>query len=216
MMATRLKRRSRARRGEGERLRTEIVDATEALLIQTGDADAVSIRAVATAVGITPPSIYMHFDTKDDLIFEVCQRNFRALDAVIRRAMNSCDDPVSCVKAMARAYVRFGLDHLEHYRLLFMTRGAPLDPDVVRERIMGVSGFSLLVQGVQRCIDEEAFAPGDAFMIACALWMGVHGMTSLLISKPTFPWPKRNALIERSIDGYCRGFMTTPGKGARR
>ena len=202
--ASRVTRRVRARRGEGERLREEIVEATERLLISTGSVDAVSIRGVADAVGVTPPSIYMHFAHKEELILEVCERNFRALDAVIEQA--TCDecDPLDEVKAIGRAYIRFGLDHPEHYRLLFMTRTLDLDPDVLRERITEVSGFSRVVAATQRCIDEGAFAPGDAFMIACGLWIGVHGITSLFIAKPTFPWPDRDELIDHVLGGYVR------------
>ena len=39
--------RPRARRGDGLRLRDEILEATERLMLASGDADAVSIRAVA-------------------------------------------------------------------------------------------------------------------------------------------------------------------------
>jgi len=33
-------------------------------------------------------------------------------------------------------------------------------------------------------------------VIAQAIWASVHGLTSLLISKPYFPWAEREALIE--------------------
>src|SRR5205807_237758 len=46
--------RRRARRGEGPRLREELLAATERLLAETGDEEAVSIRAIADAVGVTP------------------------------------------------------------------------------------------------------------------------------------------------------------------
>ena len=42
-------RRVRARRGEGERLRDEILDAAEKLLVETEDADEVSIRAISSS-----------------------------------------------------------------------------------------------------------------------------------------------------------------------
>ncbi len=204
-MTTRVVRRVRARRGEGERLREEIVAATEKLLIETGSADAVSIRAVAEAVGVTPPSIYIHFAHKEALILEVCERNFRALDAVIEEA--TCDEcaPLDEVREIGRAYVRFGVEHPEQYRLLFMTRTPALDPETMRERITEVSGFGRVIAAAQRCIDEAVFAPGDAFMIACGLWIGVHGITSLLISKPSFPWPDHDELIEHVVGSYCRG-----------
>ena len=66
--------RPRARKGQGDLLRTDILEAAERLLLETGSEDAVSIRAVADATGVTPPSIYRHFRDKQHLLFEVCAR----------------------------------------------------------------------------------------------------------------------------------------------
>ena len=112
--------RPRARRGDGLRLRDEILEATERLMLASGDADAVSLRAVANAVGVTPPSIYLHFADKVDLIFAVCERNFARLDEAMEAAAAGASDPVDEVLRRGRAYVRFGLAHPEQYRILFM------------------------------------------------------------------------------------------------
>jgi AcrR family transcriptional regulator len=56
-----LHRRTRSARGSGTDLRAEIIAATRRLMSETGHADAVTIRAVARAVGVTAPSIYRHF-----------------------------------------------------------------------------------------------------------------------------------------------------------
>ena len=208
-MTTRVQKRSRARRGEGERLREEILDATEALLLKTNDADAVSIRAVADAVGVTPPSIYMHFVHKEELILQVCERQFRVLEEFMVDATAGIDDPIDVLKAMGRAYISFGLGRPEQYRFLFMAPTPEWAAEHMREHINDLSGFSRVVAAVQRCIDDGLFAARDAFIIACGLWTNVHGMTSLLISKPGFPWPDRHALIDHSIDTYCEGLRAT-------
>jgi AcrR family transcriptional regulator len=70
-----LKRR-RAARGSGEQLREEILNAATDLLLETGHAKDVSIRSVAQRVGVTPPSIYLHFADKDALLDAVCGRYF--------------------------------------------------------------------------------------------------------------------------------------------
>jgi AcrR family transcriptional regulator len=56
------RRRRRAPRGSGELLRDGILDAATELLLETGRAKAVSIRSVAQRAGVTPPSIYLHFE----------------------------------------------------------------------------------------------------------------------------------------------------------
>src|SRR5579862_9024849 len=117
--------RSRARRGEGDRLREEIVAATAALLESTGDMDAVSIRAIADAVGVSSPSIYLHFPDKTALLYAVCQERFEQLDQVMGAAAALASDPFDEVKRRGAAYIRFGLDHPEQYRILFMERDEP-------------------------------------------------------------------------------------------
>ena len=69
-----VQRRSRSRRGEGDLLCDEILAAAERILIETNDQAALSIRAIASAVGVTPPSIYLHFADRNDLVFAVCER----------------------------------------------------------------------------------------------------------------------------------------------
>src|SRR5262249_4490602 len=122
--ASTVRARPRSRRGEGEKLRDDLLDATERLMLESGDADAVSIRAIADAVGVTPPSIYLHFPDKESLIFAVCERHFEAFDLVIEEAGNSTDDPVESLRRRGQAYVRFGLENPEPYRILFMTRSS--------------------------------------------------------------------------------------------
>jgi AcrR family transcriptional regulator len=184
-------RRPRARKGEGAALRDEILDATERLLLETGSAEAVSIRAVADRVGVTPPSIYRHFADKNDLIFEVCARHFAALDDLLARAAEGIDDPVDRLRAMGLAYIRFGLANPEPYRILFMT-GADDTPEEYKAVVLrDNAAFEQGRRCTQACIDAGRFRPGftDAYRLAIGFWARVHGLTSLLIAKPQFPWP---------------------------
>jgi AcrR family transcriptional regulator len=190
-----VKRRSRSRRGEGETLRADLLAATERLMIEAGSAEAVSIRAIADAVGVTPPSIYLHFPDKDSLILAVCERHFEVFDSVIEEAGRSTDDPVESLLRRGRAYVRFGLENPEPYRILFMTRTeSAQQQDVVVGA--GARAFQHLVEAVQRCIDDGAFRPVDPVLAATGVWAAVHGVTSLLISLPGFPWPDIDTLVD--------------------
>jgi AcrR family transcriptional regulator len=198
MTATRsrpAKQRPRSRRGEGDTLRADLLAATERLMIETGSAEAVSIRAIADAVGVTPPSIYLHFPDKDSLILAVCERHFEAFDAVIEEAGRSTDDPVESLRRRGGAYVRFGLENPEPYRILFMTRNESAQQ---REIVVGAGAraFQHLVEAVQRCIDAGAFRPVDPVLAATGVWAAVHGVTSLLISLPGFPWPDTETLVD--------------------
>lgn len=197
--------RHRARRGEGDRLREEILAAARRLLVERGDAEAVSIRAVADAVGITPPSIYLHFADKNELMFAACHDQFEALDAFVEADVAGARHPGERLRRRAHAYVRFGLDHPEEYRILFMGRPWVTPAHFTTELVQDMCGFQHLLENVEECIDAGVFGARDPFVVACQLWMAVHGITSLMLSKPDFPWPPLDALVDDVVGVYSRG-----------
>jgi AcrR family transcriptional regulator len=203
-------RRSRARRGEGERLRAEILEAAERLLVETGDESALSIRAIADAVGVTPPSIYLHFADRNDLIFAVCEEQFSHLDAAMEEAATGVSDPWVRIARRGRAYIDFGLKNAEQYRILMMGRADSTPERFVDERLTQTGGFAHLVEDVQAAIDAGEIRQADSLLVASGLWMVVHGITSLLIAKPDFPWPPVDELVDHMLGVYATGLGTVP------
>jgi AcrR family transcriptional regulator len=198
-------RRSRARRGEGDRLREEILVAAERILIETNDQSALSIRAIASAVGVTPPSIYLHFVDRNDLLFEVCERQWVKLEAAMDEATEGLVDPIERIRARGRAYLRFGLENPEHYRILMMSRPDETPDRFTDERLASTAGLEVIAADLSRAMATGVLRQQDPMEAACLLWMAVHGMVSLLISKPGFPFPPVEQLFEHlaslSLDG---------------
>jgi AcrR family transcriptional regulator len=197
-------RRARARRGEGERLRDQILEAAERLLVSSGDEAAVTIRAVADAVGVTPPSVYLHFADKDALLFAICEKHFEELDRVTQEAAAGSDDLLESLALRGRAYVRFGLDHPEQYRILFMGKPSRTPEGFDQEELMNAAAFHHLVENVIACIDAGQIS-GDAMLVSIDLWAAVHGLTSLLLAKPDFPWPDVDQMIAHLCDTMVNG-----------
>ena len=106
-------------------MRDEILDATTELLLATGHAKAVSIRAVAQRVRVTPPSIYLHFKDKDALLDAVCARYFEKLDEEMQRAAVGQAAALGAMRALGQAYVRFAVQTPELYRIATMGEGRP-------------------------------------------------------------------------------------------
>lgn len=205
-------RRPRLRKGEGRQLRDEILAFTEEMLLETGSVQAVSVRAVADAVGVTPPSIYRHFADKAELIFEVCARHFAALEAYLVEACEGIDDPVERLVALGRAYIEFGLANPEPYRIMFMTR-PDVAPELYQGRAMESSAaLDHLVACVQACIDAGRLRPEltDPYRVALGLWARVHGLTSLRVSKPEMDWPDDEEFLAEYADSCLRGIARSP------
>src|ERR1700744_5328710 len=61
-------------RGQGERLREEIISAAERMLGDLADDEPLSLRAGARAVSISPTSVYLYFPDRDALVAAAMQR----------------------------------------------------------------------------------------------------------------------------------------------
>ena len=198
-------RRARAKRGEGDRLRAEILDAVDTLLEQAGNRaagcgeEAVSIRGVAELVGCTPPAIYLHFFDKHDLLLEVCTRRLAESTADLDRTIATITDPVAALEAEARALVAFGLAHPEHYRVLFMGRATGTGFRVEELRNDDLTGLDRLVARSRAATDAHALVIDEPELVARNVWMVAHGIVSLLIAKPDLDWAPVDTLLDEVL-----------------
>ncbi|TAM89575.1 MAG: TetR/AcrR family transcriptional regulator [Jatrophihabitans sp.] len=205
------RRRRRASRGSGEQLRGEIVAAAKKLLAETKNADDVSIRAVADAVGVTPPSIYLHFADKDALINAVVSDVFAELDAAMLAAADGVDGPLERLYAYGLAYIRFAVGHPEHYRLATMDP-CPRPPAV--DEVLANSAFAHLGEAVRDCMAAGIFAPGDHLPVTLDLWAAAHGIASLIVAKPYLPWGEVDEVGGRVLCAAALGHAVADLAGA--
>ena len=182
--------------------------------MKSGSAEAVSIRAIAAAVGVTPPSIYLHFADKDELLFAVCQEQFSRLEALIEDALDGVDDALERLRLMGATYVRFGVEHPEQYRILLMSKGDVSLEDFQSGAMPGISTFAKLMDAIDACMTARIFERQDVFLVATGLWSVVHGITSMRIAIPQFPFVGADALLDHVLDTYARGLgADLPFKG---
>lgn len=211
--------RVRARRGEGDRLRDEILNAAEALLVETADANSVSIRAISQIVGVTAPSIYRHFDDKDALLLATCERAYDRFDDYLVAEAGKVDDPLHEIKAQARAYLRFALDHPGHYRILFMTPGTHVhaDPETHANALnpakSEMKALVRLVGAIEASIRAGLVVQiASTEQMALLLWSMVHGIASLRIAQPEMPWPDLDRQVDELFMALATGMCTEVAK----
>jgi AcrR family transcriptional regulator len=195
-------RRRRAPRGSGEQLRGEIVAAARECLTRLGSADAVSIRAVAAHVGVTPPSIYLHFADKESLLDAVLVDLFTELDDVMQQAVAGVDHPLERLRQQGLAYVRFARSSPEFYRLAMMNvKDVAGDVD----GILSHAAFAHFLATVRECQDAGIFAEGDPLPIGLELWAAAHGIASLLVAKAFLPWGDPELVADRVLRAAAIG-----------
>jgi len=197
--------RQRARKGEGARLRSEILKVVEHLLLSSGSEATVSIRAVADATGVTPPSIYRHFTDKQHLLFEVSALQLETLNAAMDAAAKDVDDPVAALQTVCRTYVRFGVEHPEHYRIMFMGLSSTTPAQWTDLRTM--DPVNNLIARLEAVFDSGLAPATDQPAMALHLWASIHGLTSLLVARPMMSWPDLDTLVEQHVDLCMRSYL---------
>lgn len=190
--------RTRNRRGEGIRLRAEILAAAADLLEATGDEGAITLRAVARRVGITAPSIYAHFDDREAIVNAVLTDAFASMAARLRAATDGVSDPVGRLHAGARAYLDLAAEQPQRYRMLFGRRPTA-DPNTLAhaETVETIVGW--LLDAISDCVTAGRSSTPSVLNSAVQIWVALHGYATLRASANDFPWPDTNTMLDGLI-----------------
>jgi AcrR family transcriptional regulator len=190
-----------------ESLRQEILDASREILLAKGYSY-LSMRRIAERIEYSPTTIYLYFRNKDDILYHLCvealERQFEVLSAA------GCDQltPFLRLRAALRAYIDFGLTEPDRYKITYM---ADLSPYVSTASILeqGSVADKLIELMCHRVKDvlAESGCERDVESVFQALWAHCHGMVSLLIGHPDFPWTEREKLIETGLDLSLAGLF---------
>jgi AcrR family transcriptional regulator len=199
--------RERNRRGEGARLRDEIVAGATELLERTGGSEeAVTLRAVARQVGISAPSIYAHFADRQAIVDAIVNGAFGDFNGAIRAASDAAVQagagPGARLRAMGAAYLAFAAERPNRYKLLFERRDL-IGIGSEANRLIRIGSFELLVASVQACVDAGISASDDPARDAAAIWAALHGFATLRSFRPQFPWPDTDTMLDRIVYGLA-------------
>jgi AcrR family transcriptional regulator len=198
-------------KGQGAERREEILAAALRLFVEQG-IDAVSTRQIAQAVGISQPALYAYFSSKDEIGDELQARAFALLARRLAERGQAPAVGAADVARMLRIYVDFGLENPDMYRIAFMTvRPKPAAPVPSAAPTSTSSTFGVLA-GFMADLHERGLADAeDPMAMAQCAWAALHGLVSLLIAKPAFPWIERERLIKTHTLMIARGLLA-PGR----
>lgn len=187
-------------------LRQEILDAASELFVRDGYEN-VSMRRIADKIEYSPTTIYIYFKDKGDLLEQVCKEAFGGLVQRLTKIMDQPGDPIDRLKKGLVTYIEFGLENPHQYRATFMM---PIPEGFDRTKYQqedspGMQAFSFLIRGVTDCVNAGKLPAMNVELASQTLWAGIHGITSLLITKSWFPWVGRDKVIHSTVDTLVSG-----------
>lgn len=188
-------------------LRNALIEAA-ARLARTGGPDAVTVRAAAREVGVTPTAAYRHFAGHEELLGAAQECALENLTKAMRKELSelppSSTDPGAELEgalrelaALGRGYINFALTESGQFRTVFSAHGKVLDQE---EALQEGSSFAMLMGALDRLV-EIGYLPADKRPMAeVAAWAMMHGVASLL-DGPLRQWPAelREAAITQAM-----------------
>jgi len=162
-------------------LRQKILDAAREILLSQGFA-AFTMRRVAEAIDYAPATIYLHFQSREQIAQELCFAGLRRLHERLQAV--TAEEPATRLAGFARAYLEYAQSDPETYRLIFMA-----DPQLTKAVFthrsaeesstasldLIVNAFAELRAGSKR----QAPRPAE---LAELFWAGLHGLASLRLA----------------------------------
>jgi len=185
-------------------MRATILDAARKAFLRDGYGG-VSLRSMAQKVGCSHGTLYLYFKSKEELFDALVEESFARLQAKLRLlgTPGTMMDPVRMLQKAAHAYVEFGLRNPGAYEFAFILRRPG------QRRGSPHPAYQNMRSLVQRCIDEKKFRRMDPDFASQSVWTAVHGITSLLILRPSFPWAGKQAIIHQVIESAVQGLLRT-------
>ena len=209
---------------ERAELREQILKAARAIVLREGF-EALSMRKIAQAIEYSPATIYLHFQSREEIARQLTREAFGELLAYLG-PLAAIKDALERVWAFGKAYVEFGMTKPESYRLCFMTNQAlsseifpqkngELDPDEPGERAL-----MLVADTVRELVRDGRIAPIDPDLAAHILWSSVHGIVSLRLNCPNMSELDVDELTDTTLgllkSGLEAGTAATPRPHSRK
>lgn len=192
-------------------LRQQILDAARELLIRDGY-ERLSMRRVAERIDYSPTAIYLHFKDKQDLVFSLCDETFAKLVRELETLPSEFDDPLVQLRKGMERYIDFGLEHPDHYLPAFVLP-QPAGLETKRKKAVntpdsnGMRALACLRDCIAAGIRAKKLKKMDPDIAARSTWAAMHGITSLLIVYPSFPWGDRELVIDTVLDSLMAGLQ---------
>jgi AcrR family transcriptional regulator len=181
--------------------REAISKAAREILVAEG-LHAVSLRRVASSLGVTAPALYAHVVDKRDLLQGIVEQEIGDLLGRFDRV--EATDPVNRLEGMCSAYVDYGLQNPDLFRAMFLFRPELTAEPRADQPALGVKIHRAFVDAVRKT-DENDLDHADPELAALTIWTTVHGVVITLLSGPPLNIDLKNRLADAAVKAAITG-----------
>jgi AcrR family transcriptional regulator len=178
-------------REEIDSTRERILDTALDIIIKEGFHN-LSVRKIASRLGVTATTIYNYYTNKDEINLMIRIRGFEKLYDLLTKRSAPFDDIEGKFKTMVRAYIEFGLTNPSYYDIMFNLHtpkyldyvGTDIEPLAHKEKQNALKCLSLFMEPISAYIPSKGKRK-DQFVLyeVVKSWSDLHGIITLCNSR---------------------------------
>jgi AcrR family transcriptional regulator len=198
------------RERERAEFREDVLAAARKIVLEEGF-DGLTMRKIADAIEYAPGTIYLYFESRDAIAFELCRAGFEQFYAALAPASAKAD-PLERFAELGRRYVDFGLENPETYRLIFMEdpkyTSAGFQEQAEADDSPGHQALGILVGIFDELRAQKRLkSSADSLVLAETIWAAVHGIVSLKITCHGHPQASAEELLQSMLASLAAGLV---------
>lgn len=177
---------------EVSQLKRERILAEAADLFYENGYQGTSVEAIADRLGVTKPFVYYHFESKSDILSEICQRGTRLALSIAERAFSNPGNPIERLRQFVHDFTLSSLDNQKYVMIYFRESMnlSRVDAEQIHRMRKDIDRYvlKLLEEGNEAgefAIDEPAVAA-----------LAITGMASFPVA-----WYRKDAKIDK--EHFC-------------
>jgi AcrR family transcriptional regulator len=184
-----------------EETRQEIKQIARQQMAQEGTAASLSLRGIATKMGMSAPSLYNYYTNRDDLVTDLLVDSYTHQAERLEEASTSCQaqETIACLLATVLAYRRWAVEHPSEFALI---AGNPIPGYVAPiEQTLPLARRSLkvLLDLLQHAWNEDLLRPQSS----------APNITESIFNDDFFAWCRENGYVPSVIALFldCYAFL---------
>ncbi len=197
---------ARGARGETRNFLTrELVVNRARQILQEEGYEALSLRSLASQLGVTAPALYGYVANKRDLLEKLSEDGYQRLS----RALESHGDenPIALIHQNAQTYLDFARENQEQFRTMMLFRPEDLDENYGDQAVNASAAVRHGSNIINRAVELGLIECHDVMQVHLAISGAIYGVTRMILSSPDHDRDQEDCLLYETVAAILRGLQ---------
>ncbi len=166
-----------------EAVKMQIIEGAKLIICKDGF-NQLSMRKLASELGMTAANIYNYYANKDEIYLGVQTAGFAMLQMRFHNVVQQYDSPEKMLEEFVREYLDFGMNNPDYYEVMLGSNtpkyadyvGTDLEKAALAEKQTALAVANMTTKVI---MDVSGFSKKEATYKSIQTWTALHGVVSL-------------------------------------